>query len=84
MRLGAEIDGYEWELTVDGLVVEMRRSRFPRVEGGERQSLYDVAVGEWNGERIEIRRWAAGRGDGLRMGRVLPMLSEMVRLAVLG
>lgn len=40
--LGTELDGYVWELSVEPatLIVEMRRTRFPLVDGAERGALH--------------------------------------------
>lgn len=81
--LGTELDGYAWELTVDPstLVVEMRRTRFPLVEGVKRGSLYTVAFAQWDGERLAIRRLLPNRGDPLRLPKWLPFLEDMIRMA---
>lgn len=79
IRCGVELDGFEWEIALTGDVVELRRTRFPS-DAPERQALHTVAIGQWSGERIEIRRFLPNRGDGLRLSRSLPILSEVLRI----
>jgi hypothetical protein len=85
-RLGTELGGYLWELSFDPstLIVEMRRTRFPRVEGAERSSFYAVAVAQWDGDRLAIRRLLPNRGDALNLAKWLPFLEDMIRMAQLG
>lgn len=85
-RLGTELGGYVWELSLDPstLVVEIRRTRFPLVEGAERGSFYAVAVAQWDGERLAVRRLLPNRGDALNLAKWLPFLEDMIRMAHLG
>jgi hypothetical protein len=78
-RSRTELDGYTWEVALSGSVVELSRTRFQRNDAPD-EPLSLVAVGEWSGERIEIRRFLPNRGDALRLSRALPILSEMIRI----
>jgi hypothetical protein len=81
--LGTELGGYVWELSLDPstLVVEIRRTRFPLVEGVGRGSFYTVALAQWDGERLAIRRLLPNRGDPLHLAKWIPFLEDMIRMA---
>ena len=81
--LGTELGGYVWELAVDPStrIVEMRRTRFPLVEGAPRGSFYTVALAQWDGDRLAIRRLLPNRGDALQLAKWLPFLEDMIRMA---
>jgi hypothetical protein len=81
--LGTELGGYVWELLIEPstLVVEMRRTRFPLVEGAERGALHTVALAQWDGERLAIRRLLPNRGDSLQLAKWLPFLEDMIRMS---
>lgn len=81
--LGTELDGYVWELSVEPatLIVEMRRTRFPLVDGTERGALHTVALAQWDGEKLAIRRLLPNRGDPLHLAKWMPFLEDMIRMA---
>lgn len=80
--LATELGGHVWELELDAsFVVKMRRTRFPRVEGVKRGALYTVALAQWDGERLAIRRLLPNRGDPLRLAKWLPFLEDMIRMS---
>jgi hypothetical protein len=85
-RLGTELNGYVWELAVDPatFVVEMRRTRFPLVNGAEQGALYTVALAQWDGEKLQIRRLLPNRGDSLQLAKCLPLLEDMIRMSSQG
>jgi hypothetical protein len=81
--LGTELGGYLWELSIEPstLVVEMRRTRFRLVEGVERGAFYTVALAQWDGERLALRRLLPNPGDPLRLAKWIPFFEDMIRMA---
>jgi hypothetical protein len=79
--LGTELGGYVWELELDSsFVVKMRRTRFPLAEGAERGAFYMVALAQWDGERLAIRRLLPNRGDPLQLAKWIPFFEDMIRM----
>lgn len=95
MRTETAFDGFAWEIELDEttLVVRVRRTAFSNTcaqcahgsceECGKR-ALHDVAIGEWNGEAIELRRLPNPRGEAFHARRYLPILSSILHTASQG
>ena len=82
--LRAKLDGFEWEIsiTVDpalpgGCLPTIILYREPLPDAGH---LDAVAVGRWDGERIQVHEWKRLRSAvRLEPHKDLPLLAEMLR-----
>jgi hypothetical protein len=96
MRTVTAFDGFSWDIELDEKTSMLTIRRTPFVhecaacaaEGACRacgkRAHHVVAVGEWNGESIELRQTPSPRGQSFNAWRYLPVLAGILHTTMQG